>query len=295
MSSRMDRYSSRNPKENYSRSNRNKELYQNIATNTRYANIEDIATSNAIDLDKASQNTMTREGYHHMREFKEVVEKPKEKKKLEDFNYLYHNHENRIYDINQVLEEAHKNRQDIDEKEQKRKLKSIYNITSLDPKELEKYREERKNRVYNTEEKEIRDIIDTIASKTLAGEIDKATTIDLLSDLMATNALDVIPPIENEESDESDNDSSKSKEILDKNQLEEIKKVDLEKNKKDDSKIKGVDTDFYTRSMDLSDEDFDMDDCFKEKKVSKGVKILLILILISVLSIAGYFIWKTFC
>ena len=37
---------------------------------------------------------------------------------------------------------------------------------------------------------ELRDLIDTITTKTLAGEIDQQTSVNLLSDLMATNMMD---------------------------------------------------------------------------------------------------------
>ena len=54
------------------------------------------------------------------------------------------------------------------------------------------------------------------------------------------------------------------------------------------------DTDFYTRSMDLSDKDFEIDDEFKEKKLPTAVKIILIILIIAVIAIAGYFIYKNF-
>ena len=60
--------------------------------------------------------------------------------------------------------------------------------------ELEKYREEKKLRSLENHEvtSELREIIDTITTKTLAGELDQETTVNLLSDLMATNILDIV-------------------------------------------------------------------------------------------------------
>ena len=130
---RMDRYNNINEKV-YSRSDRNKELYENLGNNTRYTNITDVTNANAIDLTTATRNTNTREGYHQVKEFKNIEPIPKVKKELDDFNFLYKNRENRIYDVNKVLEEARKARKDTDEKEEeKRKLKdNSYNIiTSL--------------------------------------------------------------------------------------------------------------------------------------------------------------------
>ena len=283
MPTRMDRYNNISEKKSYSRSDRNKDLYENLGNNTRYTNITDVTNANAIDLTAATKNTNTREGYHQIKEFRNIEPVPKVKKELDDFNFLYQNRENRIYDVNRVLEEARKNRKDIDEKEEKRKLKnSSYNIiTSLNKEELEKYRKERQNKIRTKEEEELHDLIDTITSKTLAGEIDQATSVDLLSDLMATNILDkVAPPTPSEEElEKTDKELELSREILDKEQLEEIKKVstdDLSK-KEEQSTIAGADTDFYTRSMDLSDEDFEIGAEFQEKSMPVALKIFLIL------------------
>ena len=304
MPSRMDRYIDTSEKRTYSRSDRNKDLYENLGNNTRYTNITDVTNANAIDLTNASKNTNTREGYHQMKAYKPVEVVPKVKKELDDFNFLYQNRENRIYDVNRVLEEARKNRT-VDEKEEKRKLKNTsYNIiTSLDKEELEKYRKERENRIRTPEEEELRELIDTITSKTLAGEIDKATSVDLLSDLMATNILDRVEmPTEEKETEEeiekTDHELELSKEVLDKNQLEEIKKVSTEEiiieDQQENTKLTGADTDFYTKSMDLSNEDFETDTDFQEKKMPLALKIFLVILVIASLAVTGYFIWKNF-
>ena len=301
MASRMDRYREEEMSKTYSRSNRNKELYQNIGSNTRYTNLTDVTNANAIDLDSAKKNANTREGYHQMKEFGKNVEVPKVKKELDDFNYLYQTRENRIYDINRVLEEARKNRTNDDEKEEKRKLKNnSYNIiTSLNPEELEKYRQEKLNKVYRPEDEEIRELIHTITSKTLAGEIDQAATVDLLSDLMATNVLDKVPRQEELKDDKTKEDTKElSKEVLNEEQLAEVKKLKeeiKEPNLEEASdKLKDADTDFYTRSMDLSDKDFEMDDEFKEKSLPVAVKVILIIVVLAAIAAAGYYIFLTY-
>lgn len=300
MPTRMDRYINTSESKNYSRSDRNKELYENLGNNARYTNITDVTNANAFDLTTAVKNPTTREGYHQIKEFRTIEPVPKFKKELDDFNFLYQNRENRIYDINRVLEEARKNRKQ-DDKEEKRKLKdNNYNIImNLNKEELEKYRKERKNKIRTKEEEELRELIDTITSKTLAGEIDKATSVDLLSDLMATNILDRVesPSLVEPEADEKTDPSLElSREVLDKNQIEEIKKVtanDL-KPKEETKSLTGADTDFYTKSMDLSNEDFEIDTEFQEKKMPILLKVFLILLLIVSISIAAYFIWKNF-
>lgn len=337
---RMDRYKS-NDTSRESRLDKNQELYHNVSSNVIYTNITDVTNSNAYEINQnQSNNYTTREAYQQMKKYKNVEPVPKVRKDLDDFNYLYKQKENKIYDINSVLEEARKNRDDKDNKEEKRKLKNqSYNILlNMNKEELEKYREEKRNRVTTPEEDELREMIDTIASKTLAGEIDKEITVDLLSDLMATNMLDKVeasselaPDEENDElkteikefveeieakaeelektserpvnledieetkkekEEEPEENLSVSRQVLNKDDLEMIKNVEPEE--VDDSITKDKDEDFYTRSMDLSDKDFEMSDDFKEKKLPAGVVVLIVLLILAVLAVAGYFIYKRF-
>ena len=277
MASRMDRYKDPSSSKELSRSVKNKELYQNIGSNTRYTNITDVTNANAYEINDINTQVTTREGYHRVKEYATPSIPKKEKKDLENFKYLYQDRENRIYDINRVLEDAHKNRTVNDGKEEKRKLKDeSYNIlTSLSKEELEKYQKEK---------------ISTITSKTLAGEISRETSVDLLSELMATSVLDKVEAQKEEAIKE--NDLSLSKEVLDKDQLEKIKAVKEKKDQEATGSLKGADNDFYTRSMDLSDKDFEMDDEFAEKKVPLAFKIIATIIFLLALAAATYFIWK---
>ena len=223
-----------------------------------------------------------------MQKYQNVEPIPRSRKELDDINYLYQKRENKIYDINSVLEEAHRNRQEKDEKEEKRRLKNNeYNIlTGINKEELEKYREEKKKRLTTPEEEEIRELIDTIASKTLAGEIDKATSVNLLSDLMATNVLDRVEgnkPEEKESTEEIDEKLSLSKKIFETSEIE--KKEETKENTKTEK-----DPDFYTRSMDLSDKDFNISDEFKENSLPLPVKILIFLLIVGLVLLVLYFI-----
>lgn len=302
MESRMDRYNEEGSKTSYSRSDKNKTLYENINNNTIYTNVTDVSNSNAYDITNIDTTINTRESYHKIKGYRDVEVVPKVKKELDDFNYLYQNRENRVYDINMVLDEARKNREK-DVNEDRRKLKnSNYNIiTSLSKEDLERYRKERQNRVITPEQEELRSLIDTITSKTLAGEIDKATSVDLLSDLMATNIMDKVPAVvDSDDIDDPDGDSHEeevdakldlSKQVLDKGQLEEIKKIadDTSESILSDD---GVDKDFYTKSMDLTGEDFEVDPEFQEEKMSPVLKAILVILLLSAIVVAAYFIWK---
>lgn len=290
----MDRYHHESDEEKYTRSDKNQELYQNIGENAKYTNFTDVTNSNVFDISNAKKNYRTREGYHQIKEYKDVIPTPKVKRELDEFNYLYQDHENRVYDINSVLKEARENRLEKDELEAKRKLKNTnYNIlASLNPEELEKYRKEKKERA-KPDEEELRDLIDTITSKTLAGEIDQKTSVDLLSDLMATNVMDRVE--QKEENKEKEEKLELSKQILDKEQLEKVSKIkEKEKETEKTGIMKDIDNDFYTRSMDLSDKDFELDDEFKEKKVPIIVKILLTIIILIVIAAIGYFVYNNF-
>ncbi len=320
---RMDRYNEENTN-HISRTDKNKNIYENYTTNRVYTNLSDVTNSNAYEINPNTNidSHTTRETYQKLREYQNV-ELPKERKELEDVNYLKERQENKVYDINSVLENARKNRVGQDELDEKRKLKNnAYNILSgKNRKQLEKYREERKKRLATPEEEEIRELIDTIASKTLAGEIDKATSVDLLSDLMATNMLDRVDAsgeiekvtttheITSVDGDIIDEKLKVTKEEYNTDEIKDtttsgysdtsdidIKEAEVkeDKNSKTQQIDKIKDPDFYTRSMDLSDKDFDMSDDFKEDKVPLGLKILIFLLVIIIVGIAAYIIHQRF-
>ena len=304
---RMDRYGDENTK--VSRSLKNQELYQDVANNPKYTNITDVRNVNAYEINSANDAT-TRERYQQVKDYQEL---PKVKRELDDFNHLYPKTEKKIYDINTVLEDARKNRKNEIELEEKRKLKyTSYNILAgINLEELEKYREEKKNRAKTPQEEGIHDLMDTIASKTLAGELSKEETVDLLSDLMATNILDTVVPADELSVDEKEN---KEPEIIstqtimvdgtsevpvqeDATQIEE--KVDLDKLEEKLEETaentltdgKDVDKEFYSKSMDLSTSDLEMADDFKDKGLPVIVKLLLVLLILSSIAVGAYFIY----
>lgn len=288
---RMDRYKEENTIRE-SRSEKNKELYQN---SNKYTNITDVTNANVYEINNNhfENKEKTRESYQKMRMYQNVEEVPKVKKDLEDFKHLYQRNEKKVYDINSVLEDARKNKQQKDDLDEKRKLKhTSYNILAgVNLEELLKYREEKKNRIQTEEEKEIRELVDTIASKTLAGEIDKATTVDLLSDLMATNMLDKVASAKELDKKDEEEKVEDTKELSLKEQIDDEKIKELDK-EEDKSGIKGADTDFYTRSMDLSEEDFDMDKEFADTGLPLVAKVIIFILIITVIAVAAYFIYQ---
>ena len=302
---RMDRYNEEDSTNRACRVDKNQVLYQDVSNNNVSANITDVSNVNAFEIHQEEEKKPTRqsrEAYQQMQKYQAVEPESHTKKELEDYNQLYPKRENKVYDINTVLETARKNRTDVDELEEKRKLKNnAYNILSgVNKKELEKYREEKKKRVLTPEEAEIRELIDTIASKTLAGELDKDTTVDLLSDLMATNMFDKVDKMKEEKEENADPvmivkdqkaEEEKQEKELEKTLREEIIQKELTEEAKEDAKEE-KDTEFYTRSMDLSDKDFEMSDDFKEKTLPLWVKLLLFFLIVVVLSLGCIFIYQ---
>ena len=103
--SRMERYDSANKKRVLSRTEKNQDLYNDLGRLEKYTTLTDVSKIDAVELASAKKNYRTREGYHSLKDYDIEMEKPKEKKELEEFNFLYDN-KKKTYDINKVLEEA---------------------------------------------------------------------------------------------------------------------------------------------------------------------------------------------
>ena len=278
MASRMDRY--RDEEENLSRSSKNSELYENNDIGSVPERPIDINSVNAVEIDRKA-DLRSRENYHRAKELgflsEDEEDKNEEEKKLDEFNEIYKPNERKVYDINTILEEARRENSDDSVKKDKRKNDDFI----LTKEEIEKYRKEREERARKDNEK-MKDLINTITSKTLRGEIDEATGVDLLSDLLATSEYDRI---------------SNNTEILDKEAIDKVK----EKAKEYDSvpekpkELKSMDDSFYTKSMELNTKDFDMDDEFVEQKEMPSIlKVLLVILLLVLVGVLIYFIVKSF-
>ena len=124
-------------------------------------------------------------------------------------------------------------------------------------------------------------MIHTITSKELREEIDKATDNNsLLSDLMATNVdEEVLKPIETTKEDiKVEEDVKENKEIKENKLREEIDKS------------------FYTKSLDLSEEDFETDEEeeVKPSKLLGFLKFIFSVILILAVGFGVYYVVTNF-
>lgn len=273
MERRSDRYSESKNTEPVvkSRVNKNRILYDEVNSKIGFEEIPTYETRDEINLSSLDMNNLKRGEYQKVKEFKELMEddtgkldeKPKEIVKKKD------------YDINKVLEEAKKNRKE-DELEEKRNINDQgYNnvLNNLNKKYLHQkgFSEE--------DNEELKELIDTITSKTLVDDIKDEEEKELLSELLATT-IDI--KLENE---------------LSQTQIQELADANLQKEEEQEN------TDsFYSKSLDLSKENLlsEKDDESKESNDEDEVEedsdyktakiILIVLILLIVLAVVGYFV-----
>lgn len=268
MKSRMDKYQDTSSKKTeIKRINKNQDLYSDFYSNTKYTNLEEYEDDHAVDFYSSSKNMNKRSDYQKVKDYKNLIP-TKEIQSKEDLK-KYLEEDNKIYDINHIIANAKKNRQvQEEEKERKRKLhNSQYNI--FEGTTLEELKE-RKKKIEEEKEK-IDEMINTISSSQLRNDIDSELEKELFSDLMPTQT---------------------KKEAL----AEEVQKLmreteDLEEETKEPT-LQDIDRSFYTKSMDLTDADFEMDDELEQElgKNHTFLKILLLFVLLAVIGVAVYLI-----
>ena len=276
MTSRMDRYQDTKEKPRVtSRREKNQNLYQDFYNKTRFTEVKELDERPVIDLSQLEMNKKTRENYHKLKEFEDLIVREPQKKK-DDLSVFFQEDENKVYDINSILLEAKKNREEIDELEKKRRLRNTeYNIlANLKPNEVEEYKQKIMGKKQEVEEEtdSLQELINTITSKSMRKDIDKLQSSDDNNELLS----DLLPKDQNE----TIITESISKEILAREQ-EKTKTMSLEQPKEDE-----IDRSFYTKSMDLSDKDFEMDDEFVEKE-KNGSVIVFFKILIAIILVVG--------
>lgn len=260
-----------------SRSSKNRTLYSEINDKIGYGEIVGLPNYGKVELDKNTP-IKTREEYQKTKEINLLFDEQAKEEKVEEEKPV-----EKVYDINTVLESAKKNRSVTDEADKRRKLQDMeYNIlTDLN----QKYISKKEKMDENLEKEGIRELIDTITSKTLVEDLKKEELDseeeddgkDLMSDLMATSALTAIS---NEALQEE-----LAKEILNEEaKREEEKDEDLQLTKQDGKIVNS----FYTRSMDLSEQDFEIrDEILEENKARRKILILVVLIILIIIAIVG--------
>ncbi len=285
MPSRMDRYNSEN--ENVgSRTNNNQKLYKELYLNKTYTEFTDNVKDNVVDLTNANQasartrselnrthlyygnngnNTSTKNNFNQISNiYKDIIN---------------NDAENKNYNINEIMEDAKRNRKDDDEESKQRRIKSAeYNILSdLSEEKLKEYKEKKQKGITKEEEENLEDLINTITSNSLRKKIDNQLLADLLPGEDEKTSTSLLEELADGLPDETDDDAT--------DQMEDTEDLS-----------KGIDRSFFTRSMDLRKEDLilddqeEADDSFKEKS-SVLKKIIIALLIIAILAIIGYILY----
>lgn len=170
VASRMERYYSKQKK---SRTNRNKDLYNNIYSYGKYSNIEGIASidsANEIDITKVKEMIDNREKYQTERKYRRITDENKKIEEIPTIKKRYTEDNNRTYDIMDVLKEAKENKKP-DNKERVLSKTSYDVLKNLDLK--------RKNQDYD---EDLDNMIKTITNTSM---ISKLNNEDLAADMFS--------------------------------------------------------------------------------------------------------------
>ena len=235
MERRSDKYNTNEQPEAAikTRVSKNKVLYDEVNSKIGFEEIPTYDEREEINLSSLDMDNLKRSEYQKVKDYKDLLGDGEKDKEVETKDEV----RKKSFDINKVLEEAKKNRK-LDEAEEKRNLKEEdYDVlNNLNKKYLHQkgFTEE--------DNEELKELIDTITSKTMVDDIKDEEEKELLSELLATT-IDI--KLENE---------------LSKTQIEEI--ADEKANEED---LVSTDS-FYSKSLELSKEDLEDDN---EEKVEE--------------------------
>lgn len=301
MVSRMDKYHSESIPANQSRFQKNEHLYESLYNNKVVTEFSEI-NNNVLDLTSGtSSSSNRRENYQ-----KNKASFPNYRADVAEEKVAFPNSIDKIiedpseknYNINDILSEARKNRS-LTSNDEKKRLKTVeYSILSdLSKEKLAEYRENKK-KMSKDEEENLEELIHTITSNSLRKKIDD----ELLSDLLPTEEDETIISKELLSSIEDTEDIALEKnKVNEDSDKENSDKEDSDKEDflKDTTNEMEIDRSFYTKSMDLSKEDFEIDDddsdddsFLEESKMSTTKKIFLVCFIVLVIAIVGYIVYR---
>lgn len=294
MTSRMDKYQENcfQPiKNKQSRFQKNAHLYEETSFNKVLTEFTEIENNNAIDISNPNISDLSnrRERFQRSKQLflSDIEIKPKKpiSENIENDRNLFSDTLEKNYNINDILEEARKHKNIDNELDKKRQLKTVeYSILSDLSKEKLKEYQERKQKLSRDEEENLEELIHTITSNSLKKNIED----ELLNDLLPTEESETII----------------SKQLLEEIHLDNshsLKSEDTNLYQEDDNTYEQImDNSFYTKSMDLSKEDFDFSDIendedisfLKDTKMSIPKKIMIFSFIFMVLVIIGYIIYR---
>lgn len=272
MQSRMDKYQT-NDKKKLERSRKNTQLYEkvydDIYRDTTYKNMEVIDSAKEININKL-KNIL--DDKYDTRQYRTLSDDYS----IEDIDTyekpVFNKKRQKVYDINEIINEAKNKRAFIEEAKEKQKY--IEFTESRNARYNDRYDE------MEREEQELEELINTMAIPKQSDETSDA--LDIFSDLKGSENTIVTNPIEAS----FDVDTT---DVCEKTKTEDIK------NNLDKTLIK-ADKTFYTDSNMFTKNDFeDFSTLTRElKRTGKFKRIFIILLILIILGISAYLVINKF-
>ncbi len=271
MRSRLEKYYNNDIDDN-ERIKKNKKIYDTIYRLDPLAADDNISTANEIELmdNIAGTDIKTRENYRRLKEYNRIM--ANDDKKMDPSIELKEEAEDKIYDINSILEKAKTEKGDQDDRDRYRKLTNtqfdILNGLNIGDK-INVTEEETES-----DEERLKELINTITmNKRVLNDLSKKTQPqphgELLSDLLPDEHTLVSGKV---------NDKVENNESLEQNK--EPKEENIDANDLDKS--------FYTSTVDFGKDDFEdeVKDLESAVKVNGTlIKILLFILLVIITTV----------
>ena len=281
MNSRMDKYVN-NSTTIKKRTQKNEKLYDKILDMS--IDYVDIDVNNAIELNPNNTSKSTREDYQKQKELSKIL--PRNEKPEAYVKQEVEPKENRIYDINEILELARKNKL-FEDSEKKRLINTEYNIlTKLDIDNLDSE---------DMKKEDLKSLINDIYEKEKPVKVKKYSKKD--EDALLNDLFDDYEP-DNDLKEELRLQAELSKEILDKNtKSESLENPKEEKPSKLLDEI--VDEEDTKKAKKKKEADKIVkeemtDEMIEEVKEGKGLLIAIIVVVILILLTGAFFVYEYF-
>lgn len=209
MKSRMERYT--NEYDETQRTAKNQDLYEEIYNNNvPSSNVTVLANESEIDISKIKELVENREGYNRLKKYQEIIKTDPILEEDKDYD-IYEDIDNKIYDINMILEDA-KLKRGVPEREKYRNLRNTqYNILSnLNLKE--EVEEEQMDTEFFTQDKTFKKLKDETEEEQDDDE-DDTTSKDLFDDLKGLGNTILTEAINPEQAKEASKEETDEKEF----------------------------------------------------------------------------------
>ena len=281
MNSRMDKYVN-NSTTIKKRTQKNEKLYDKVLDMS--IDYVDIDVNNAIELNPNNTSKSTREDYQKQKELSKIL--PRNEKPEAYVKQEVEPKENLIYDINEILELARKNKL-FEDSEKKRLINTEYNIlTKLDIDNLDSE---------DMKKEDLKSLINDIYEKEKPVKVKKYSKKD--EDALLNDLFDDYEP-DNDLKEELRLQEELSKEILDKNTKSESLETPKEEkpSKLLDEIVDEEDTKKAKKKKEADKivKEEMTDEMIEEVKEGKGLLIAIIVVVILILLTGAFFVYEYF-